>query len=225
MCFTGGRLEVSLQLPGRADVYGLWPAVWTMGNLGRVGYGGTLEGMWPYSYDTCDVGTLKNQTLDGLPAISMNGNKWGTEMSYLPGQRLSSCTCPDDDTHPGPKMKDGTWKGRSAPEIDIIEAQVDNDLLIGQVSQSGQFAPFNPYYLFDNETNAILYDKSISALNSYSGGQMQQSTSVLSTTNQKCYQYTGTDNSPGCFSVYAIEYLPGNDGYIQWHNDGKPAWM
>jgi beta-glucanase (GH16 family) len=23
-CFTGGRLEVSLQLPGRADVYGLW---------------------------------------------------------------------------------------------------------------------------------------------------------------------------------------------------------
>lgn len=27
---SGGRLEVKVQLPGRADVYGLWPAVWTM---------------------------------------------------------------------------------------------------------------------------------------------------------------------------------------------------
>lgn len=35
----------------------VWPAVWTLGNLGRVGYGGTLEGLWPYTYDTCDVGS------------------------------------------------------------------------------------------------------------------------------------------------------------------------
>ena len=43
----------------------LWPAIWTMGNLGRAGYGGTLDGMWPYTYDSCDVGTLPNQTLNG----------------------------------------------------------------------------------------------------------------------------------------------------------------
>lgn len=24
------------------------PAVWAMGNLGRAGYGGSLDGMWPY---------------------------------------------------------------------------------------------------------------------------------------------------------------------------------
>lgn len=41
----------------------------------------------------------------------------------LPGQRLSRCTCPGED-HPGPKHKDGTFVGRSAPEIDIFEAQV-----------------------------------------------------------------------------------------------------
>jgi hypothetical protein len=40
---------------------------WTLGNLGRAGYGASLEGMWPYTYDTCDVGTVKNQTRDGLP--------------------------------------------------------------------------------------------------------------------------------------------------------------
>jgi beta-glucanase (GH16 family) len=33
-----------------------------MGNLGRAGYGASVDGMWPYSYDTCDVGTLPNQT-------------------------------------------------------------------------------------------------------------------------------------------------------------------
>lgn len=36
-CFTGGFIEASVQLPGRFDVPGLWPAIWTMGNLGRAG--------------------------------------------------------------------------------------------------------------------------------------------------------------------------------------------
>ena len=55
LCFKGGLIEVSLQLPGAGDVSGLWPAVWTMGNLGRAGYGATTDGMWPYSYQACDV--------------------------------------------------------------------------------------------------------------------------------------------------------------------------
>jgi hypothetical protein len=64
-CYTGGYFETKLSLPGTSDVYGLWPAVWTLGNLGRAGYGGTLEGMWPYTYAECDLGTLKNQSLNG----------------------------------------------------------------------------------------------------------------------------------------------------------------
>ena len=44
-CFTGGYIEASVQLPGTNNVMGFWPAVWTMGNLGRAGYGATLEGM------------------------------------------------------------------------------------------------------------------------------------------------------------------------------------
>jgi hypothetical protein len=44
-CFTGGYIEVSVSLPGVTDIVGLWPAVWTMGNLGRAGYGASLEGM------------------------------------------------------------------------------------------------------------------------------------------------------------------------------------
>lgn len=61
-CFTGGIIVVSVRLPGQARVGGLWPAIWMMGNLGRAGYGASLEGTWPYTYDTCDTGTLANQT-------------------------------------------------------------------------------------------------------------------------------------------------------------------
>lgn len=119
-----------------------------MGNLGRAGYGASLEGMWPYTYDACDIGTVPNQTMNGLPYLAtVDGDtgKGGT-LSYLPGQRLSRCTCAGE-SHPGPVHSDGTYVGRSAPEIDIFEAQVTKrvkgDPLQGQVSQSAQWAPFN----------------------------------------------------------------------------------
>ena len=43
-CFTGGIFEAALTLPGSVDVRGLWPSLWTMGNLGRAGYCSSLEG-------------------------------------------------------------------------------------------------------------------------------------------------------------------------------------
>jgi hypothetical protein len=60
-------------------------------------------------------------------------------LSYLPGQKLSRCTCPGED-HPGPKHSDGTYVGRSAPEIDVFEAQVSGEPPAGGVSQSAQWA-------------------------------------------------------------------------------------
>lgn len=114
-----------------------------MGNLGRAGYGASLDGMvrvifdllflclthifqWPYSYDACDVGALANQTLNGLPLAATTGGDPGAndELSYLPGQRLSRCTCPGE-SHPGPMHSDGTFVGRAAPEIDVFEAMVN----------------------------------------------------------------------------------------------------
>lgn len=51
-CFTGGYVETSVVLPGVNNIVGLWPAVWTMGNLGRAGYGATLEGMVCTKFNT-----------------------------------------------------------------------------------------------------------------------------------------------------------------------------
>lgn len=33
----------------------------------------------------------------------------------------------------------------------------------------------------------------------------------MSTTNQRCYETTKA-GTPGCFSTYGTEYMPGNDG-------------
>ncbi|ORX74186.1 SKN1-domain-containing protein [Linderina pennispora] len=78
-CFQGGYLEAKVSMPADGTKSGYWPAIWTLGNLGRAGYGATTDGMWPYTYDTCDEGVMLNQTNSAL--------------SMLPGQRLNACVC------------------------------------------------------------------------------------------------------------------------------------
>lgn len=232
-CFTGGYFEAAVTLPGASNVAGLWPAIWSMGNLGRAGYGASLEGLWPYTYDSCDVGTAPNQTIGGLPASSLTGGDESVNgaLSYLPGQRLSRCTCPDDTTHPGPKHPNGEWVGRAAPEIDMFEAQnkmatdpvTGERRLMGEVSLSAQWAPFNAEYKYSNTSeNRVIYDPTLSVENTYLGGSTQQATSTVTITNQECYELA---SSSPCFSVFGFEYTPGYDNaYITWISDSKKAW-
>ncbi|GAA6016344.1 hypothetical protein JCM11491_006825 [Sporobolomyces phaffii] len=219
-CFTGGYIEVNISLPGSNDIGGFWPGAWTMGNLGRAGYGATTHGTWPYSYSTCDTGTLDGQlTPDGTgPAGALNSGEKGGRLSYLPGQRLSSCTCTGED-HPGPNVK----VGRGAPEIDIIEAQVEwtGTKLVGAVSQSAQFAPFDYGYEIKNVTPYVeVHTPGVTALNTYLGGVYQQACSAVTETPTNAYQHDG-----GGFSTYGWESNPGEeDGYVTWQTDGKPSW-
>ncbi|KAF8070141.1 beta-glucan synthesis-associated protein [Lyophyllum atratum] len=221
-CFTGGYIESSVQLPGASNIVGLWPAVWTMGNLGRAGYGASLEGVWPYSYDACDVGTAPNQTINGQPSAAVTEGDVNNDghLSFLPGQRLSRCTC-KGESHPGPQHADGSYVGRAAPEIDIIEALVDPQTLIGKASQSAQWAPFNENYLWKNTSdNLAIPDASTTVSNPYIGGITQMTTSALTRTNPLAYELTG-----GQFSIYGFEYKPGfDDAYITWISDNKLAW-
>ncbi|KDR75899.1 hypothetical protein GALMADRAFT_68215, partial [Galerina marginata CBS 339.88] len=223
-CFTGGYVETLVQLPGVNNILGLWPAIWTLGNLGRAGYGASLEGVvrfnWPYSYDSCDVGTVANQTVNGEPAAAtINGDaKTDGILSYLPGQRLSRCTCPGE-SHPGPKHPNGTFVGRSAPEIDVFEAQINGDTLIGEVSQSAQWAPFDAGYIWNTTSpNMIINNPSITELNPFNGTSTQQATSLVTSTDPSCYEQGG-----GCYSVYGFEYKPVTK-YITWVSNNVQAW-
>jgi beta-glucan synthesis-associated protein KRE6 len=164
LCFKGGVFEVSVSLAGPAGVPGLWPGIWTMGNLGRPGFKATTEGVWPYTYNSCDPGITPNQSApDGL--------------SYLPGQKLSSCTCVGED-HPNP----GT--GRGAPEIDILEGSVDPTNRIGVVTQSFQVAPFDVFWRPNSNFLAIPnYDTT--QMNGYTGGPYQQAISGTTLLNNQ----------------------------------------
>ncbi|TRM60176.1 beta-glucan synthesis-associated [Schizophyllum amplum] len=214
-CFTTGYVEAKVSLPGNVNSPGFWPGVWTMGNLGRAGYGATTEGMWPYSYDACDLGTFPNQTgKDGLPD-NTEASIWGGKLSYLPGQRTSACTCEGED-HPGPKNS----MGRAVPEIDLLEAQIDVSVFRGQASQSFQLAPFDYSYYIDNSTITV-YDEDISQVNSYHGSEWQEAASVLSYFPDSAY---GTDGE----LIVGMEYWsdPDNrdDGYITWYLNGVESW-
>jgi len=174
--------------------------------------------MWPYSYAACDVGTFLNQTAkDGTPEVTATGARDGGPLSFLPGQRVSACTCPGSD-HPGPNVQ----TGRGVPEIDIFETQVDVTVFTGQVSQSFQIAPYNYQYNFDNSTPAAtIQDSSITQFNSYPGGVYQQAVSAVTDIPDDKYDDQG-------YAPYAFEWWSNpsrrDEGYITWYSNGQQTW-
>ncbi|KAF7294736.1 Beta-glucan synthesis-associated protein SKN1 [Mycena indigotica] len=217
VCFTTGYVEMSISLPGAPSQPGFWPGAWMMGNLGRAGYGATTEGMWPYSYDTCDLGTFPNQTThDGQPSAVFDD-----KLSFLPGQRLSACTCPGSD-HPGPS----TSTGRGVPEIDILEAQVEIEgtapFFRGQVSQSYQIAPYGFNHHFRNSSDVTpIVNHTNSKFNSYTGNQYQESVSVVSYIEDQFYD-------GNAYAPYGLEWYSNpskrSSGYINWLSNGVKTW-
>ncbi|KAK6459550.1 glucan synthase subunit [Scheffersomyces xylosifermentans] len=205
-CFTQGKIEMSARLPNYGNVSGLWPGMWTMGNLGRPGYLATTDGVWPYSYDSCDVGITPNQSSpDGI--------------SYLPGQRLNSCTCNSGD-HPNPGV------GRGAPEIDVIEAEVSTDKFLvhpnlGIASQSLQIAPMDIWYYPDYDFVSI-HNASVTSMNTYTGGPFQEAISGVTNLNVTWYERGDGDH---LFQSYGFEYLNDNDkGYVTWFVGQEPTF-
>ncbi|RKP08190.1 beta-glucan synthesis-associated [Thamnocephalis sphaerospora] len=197
-CFRGGYLEARVSLPGSARVSALWPAVWTMGNLGRAGYGASTDGLWPYSYDSCDSSVLPNQG-------SNNG------LSRLPGQRLNKCLCSDQDTP-------SAGIGRASPELDLIEGAGGDggNSGGGTVSQSHQFAPFDAEYTVQ-EQYVTVHNSATTYKNSYKGAQLQQAVSVK--TKIPDQYYDGRD-----YLTYAFDYVPGPKGSARWYVGGEKKW-
>ena len=133
---------------------------------------------------------------------------------------VSECSlfqCPGSD-HPGPSVS----TGRNAPEIDILEAQIDPNLLKGEVSQSFQVAPFNYQYQFNNNSPATtIFNPSNTQINTYKGGQYQQAVSAVSYIDSQNYNNMG-------YATYGYEYWSNpssrGDGYITWFSEGQETW-
>ncbi|CCF51581.1 hypothetical protein NDA11_001939 [Ustilago hordei] len=228
VCFQGAYYEISARLPGSHTAPGLWPGMWTQGNLGRPGYGATNEGMWPYSYNACDTGALPNQTwVNGtgppkaLDAQGLFSQGYNYELSWLPGMRFTSCNCPGTE-HPGPNRN----VARSAPELDILEAKINVAGGHGETSQSLQMAPFDVDYYYGNSSadgDVRIWDAN-TQLNDYKGGAIQEAVSALSQVPDIAYEHT----VGGRYVTFGVEYAPdwneNGDAYVTWYMDGQPTW-
>lgn len=64
-CFTGGIVEAEIQLPGKHDVAGLWPAFWLLGNIARHTYVGSTAHIWPWSSNVCTDKSRSAQRING----------------------------------------------------------------------------------------------------------------------------------------------------------------
>lgn len=197
--------------------------------------------MWPYSYDTCDLGTfISQQDKNGNPPSSDTlGTPTGT-FSLLPGQKASACSCPGSD-HPGPNV----GSGRGVPEIDMyvfrsgcasfysrkvlnynqlpinsFEAQIEPVGWQGEVSQSFQIAPFNAEYQFD-ESGVQFLQPGAQKFNSYKGGTYQQAVSTV--TNIPSTSYIGQGWGTYGFEFWGNKKDRGNT-YITWYVNGVPSW-
>jgi beta-glucanase (GH16 family) len=64
-CFTGGIIEAEIQIPGKAEIGGLWPAFWLLGNMARHTYVGSTNHIWPWSSNACTLVANNAQRING----------------------------------------------------------------------------------------------------------------------------------------------------------------
>eukprot|EP01135_Chromosphaera_perkinsii_P006224 Nk52_evm1s462 gene=Nk52_evmTU1s462 len=165
-CFTGGRIEYKVKLPGAATMPGYWPALWLMGNLGRAGYGATLDGTFPYGYDHCDPGVYP--TNSSLPDASS---------SCMRGQRVNKC-----NTKYKAPFGMNRNQGRGSPEIDILEISPGTH---GVLVSSYQISPKEPFYFdgtgyYPYKTNTSAYKtKPYCHANDWAGSHVQDAVSAI----------------------------------------------
>lgn len=76
-CFTGGIVEARVQLPGKSDVGGLWPAFWLLGNLARHTYVGSSEHIWPWSSEVCTERSFDAQHITACDQVAHYGLEAG----------------------------------------------------------------------------------------------------------------------------------------------------
>eukprot|EP00598_Pedospumella_elongata_P002282 CAMPEP_0184971486 /NCGR_PEP_ID=MMETSP1098-20130426/3712_1 /TAXON_ID=89044 /ORGANISM="Spumella elongata, Strain CCAP 955/1" /LENGTH=503 /DNA_ID=CAMNT_0027493617 /DNA_START=31 /DNA_END=1542 /DNA_ORIENTATION=- len=213
-CFTGGILEMSIELPGEVDSGGLWPAAWLMGNLARATFEKSTMHVWPWSYNKCG-------------AIQYLDDK----------QEVNACM-----NEPGFGLRQ--HQGRGAPEIDIFEVMPGHEMpgtgpVNAFMSSSLQVAPgisktqhrpvngkeLNSSYTWYDDIEVGKHgkfnsgfwgqecgpehDPSLERRHKYMEDAISVNTDLKATHFKKHHKYT-------------LEWQPGPAGYLHWYLDDVP---
>ncbi|QRW05303.1 glycoside hydrolase family 16 protein [Ceratobasidium sp. AG-Ba] len=211
-CFTGGyfvgecSLLPNVSLPGTSNVYGLWPAVWAMGNLGRAGYGASLDGTWPYTYIRI-LATSVHSRIKLFPTVLRlrrgPAETKSTIMHFRTNQANVLARVP---------VLGNLTQGQFALMGRSLDALRQKSTCLrhrstkqsNRTCQSKRTVGAVQYrYKWPQTPENHQFIGNGSQLNTYLGGVYQQSTSGVTITNQDCYT-----QGAGCFSVYGFEYKP-----------------
>ena len=216
-CFTGGVLEMAVDLPGESTSGGLWPAIWMVGNLARATFQDSTMGIWPWSYDKCgDIDHLDTK------------------------QEINAC-----QAEPGYGLN--TNQGRGAPEIDIFEVMPGHNMpgyskpVEPFMSNSLQISPGIPKdsKIFKRPING---KKLNSSYTWYDGLRMgpnsefndgfwgQECGPVYDGTKDRVHKYQEDAISVNTVlqnthfersHIYRLEWQPGHYGYLDWYLDDE----
>lgn len=216
-CFTGGVLEISLELPGHADSGGLWPAMWLMGNLARATFEKTTLDVWPWSYSTC--GEIE-------------------QLDFK--QEINAC-----NDSPGYGMQ--PHQGRGAPEVDIFEVMPGHEMptkgpVLPFMSSSLQLSPGVDKSKFQRPINGKPLNSSftwyegikMSSKSSFNDGFWgQECGPVIDNSVGRVHKYmedaisVNTDLNDTHFeqqNLYRLEWQPGKRGgvgFLRWYLNGE----
>ena len=216
-CFTGGILEVSLQLPGPHNSGGLWPAFWLMGNLAKATNEHSNYWMWPWSYDRCN-----------------NESK---------GQMISACNeTPGFGLHPRQgrgapeidllEVKPGSWNYMwESNKMEYLDPYLSTSMQVspgwpndGHRPING--APFNSSWGEEWYTGLYQGDAYDSVQDYNYWGGLCGEPGVGSVTNEyvedtlSLITYLGEAYFDS-FHKYRLEWQPGDEGYVEWYLDDK----
>ena len=223
-CFTGGILEVSLQLPGPYNSGGLWPAFWLMGNLAKATNQYSNYWMWPWSYDKCS-NESKGQMInacDETPGYGLHPHqgRGAPEIDLL-------------------EVKPGSWNyAWESDQMEYIDPYLSTSMQISPgLPNNGHRpingAPFNAslgqqWYtgLYKGDTYESIQDSNYwgglcgePGVGNASDEYVEDTLSLITDIGETYF------NS---YHKYRLEWQPGENGYVEWYLDdhlvfGVPA--
>mmetsp|Transcript_5236 Transcript_5236/g.7239 ORF Transcript_5236/g.7239 Transcript_5236/m.7239 type:complete len:562 (+) Transcript_5236:68-1753(+) len=205
-CFTGGIVEISAELPGDADIGGLWPAMWILGNLARATFTGTSDNVWPWSYDECDPKRIRQQAFSACN----NYNHWGFKKHQGRG-------APEIDileVMPGKEdLPKTTTKKPYLSSSFQVSPGLDNIYRpkVGSYPVEGYWYGPGGFLYGENSTlNIFFYGETLISRKSSDQNYLADALSANTNIGETHFHKQHT---------YRLEWIPGRGGYLRWYLD------